>query len=90
MINTTAMTRNSATSVSLEKFSEKSGEGDKPDADAQRLDLGNEHGGDIGADDRAHAANNHHDEGIGDYRQIHAKIGGLAGELQRTAETGKQ
>ena len=68
----------------------KSAEGDQPNADAQRLDLGDEHGGDIRSDNRAHAADHDHDEGIGDHREIHAEIRRLAGELQRAAKPGEQ
>ena len=60
------------------------------DADAQRLDLGDEHGGEIGAGDRAHAADHHDDEGIADHREVDAEIGRLAGELQRAAEAGEE
>ena len=63
---------------------------DKPDADAQRLDLGHQYGRDVGADDRAHAADHHDDESIGDHRQVHAEIGRLARDLQRAAEAGEQ
>ena len=64
----------------LGKVHGKPAEVNEPDANAQRLDLGDEHGGDIGADDRAHAADDHHHKGVADGRQIHAEIGRLARE----------
>jgi hypothetical protein len=63
---------------------------DHADADAQRLDLGDEHRGEVGAADRAHAADHHHDEGVADHDQVEAEIGGLARELQRAAERGEE
>ena len=71
-ISTTAMTRNSATSVSLEKLNGEAAEIDHADADADRLDLRDQDGGEIGAGDRAHAADHHHDEGVADHGQVHA------------------
>ena len=55
----------------------------------KRLDLGNEHGGDVGTDDRAHAADDYDDEGVGDHGEVHAEIGRLARDLQRAAEPGE-
>ena len=74
----------------LGKIDGKPAEGDETDANAQRFDFGNEDGRNIRSDDRAHAADHHHDERIGDDRQIHAEIGRFARELQRAAETGQQ
>ena len=76
--------------MNLEKFTRKAAERDKPEANAKSLDLGNEHGRDVGPDDRAHAADDDHHEGVGDDGQVHAEIGRLARDLQRTAETGEQ
>ena len=55
----------------------------------KRLDLGDEYGGDVGADDRAHAADDDDDEGVGDHREVDAEIGRLARDLQRAAEPGE-
>ena len=74
----------------LGKIHGKAGETDKAEADAQRLHLSDEHGGNIRADDRAHAADDDHDEGVGDHRKIDAKIGRFAGDLQRAAQSGQQ
>ena len=60
------------------------------DADAQRLDLGDQHRGEIGAGDRAHAADHHDDEGVAEHGEVHPEIGGLAGKLQRAAEPGEE
>ncbi len=70
----------------LGKVHGKTAERDEAEADAQGLDLGDQHGGDIGSDDRAHAADDDHDEGVGDRGQIHAEIGRLARDLERAAE----
>ena len=63
---------------------------DDADADAQRLDLGDDDGGEIGAGDRAHAADHDDHEGVADHDQVHREIGRLARDLQRAAEAGEQ
>ena len=60
------------------------------DADAQRLDLGDDDGGEIGAGDRAHPAHHHDDEGIAEHGEVHGEVRRLARELQRAAEAGKE
>ena len=62
---------------------------DHADADADRLHLGDDHGGEIGAGDRAHAADDDDDEGVADRDQIGGKVGRLARDLQRAAEAGE-
>ena len=47
------------------------------------------HGGEIGAGDRAHAADHDHDESVADGGQIDGEVGRLARELQRAAEAGE-
>ncbi len=84
------MTRNSATSVSLEKLTVKPPKLTTPMADAKRLDLGDDDGGEIRAGDRAHAADHHHHECITDHGEIHRQIGRLACELQRAAKSGQE
>ena len=61
-----------------------------PMRDAQRLDLGDDDGGEIGAGDRAHAADHDDDEGVADDDQIGGEIGRLARDLQRAAEAGER
>ena len=48
------------------------------------------HGGEIGAGDRAHAADHDDDEGVADGGQVHREIGRLARHLQRAAEAGER
>ncbi len=60
------------------------------DADAQRLDLGDENGGEIGAGNRAHAADYHDDEGVAEHGEVHGEVRRLARELQRAAEAGEE
>ncbi len=76
--------------MSLEKFTRDEAEIDDADADADRFDLGDNDGGEIGAGDRAHAADHHDHEGIADRDQIGGEIGGLARHLQRAAEAGER
>jgi hypothetical protein len=52
--------------------------------DAHRLDQRDDERGQECAGDRAQATDDRDDEGIGDRRQVHPEIGGLARELQRT------
>ena len=66
-------------------------DGDKPEidhanADADCFNLGDDHGGEIGAGDRAHAANNDDHEGVADHDQIGGKVCRLARNLQRAAK----
>jgi hypothetical protein len=71
--STTAITRNSATSVSLRtKLKTTPKIADVPMRDAQRLDLGDQQRGEVGAGDAAHAADHHHDEGVADGQQVHS------------------
>ena len=63
---------------------------DHADADADRLHLGDDDGGEIGAGDRAHAADHDDDEGVADRDQIGGEICRLARDLQRAAEAGEQ
>ena len=60
------------------------------DADAQRLDLRDDDGGEISPGDGAHAADHHHHEGVAQHRQVHREVGRLAGQLQRAAEAGER
>ena len=48
------------------------------------------HGGEIGAGDRAHAADHDHHEGVADRDQIDGEVGRLARDLQRAAEAGER
>ena len=48
------------------------------DADAERLDLRDDDGGEIGASDRAHAADDDDHEGVADDGEVHAEVGRLA------------
>ena len=58
--------------------------------DAHGLDLGNQQGRQIRPGDRAHAPHHHHDKGRTDDVQVHLEVGGLAGQLQGTAQSGQQ
>ena len=60
------------------------------DADADRLDLGDDDGGQVSPGDRAHAADHHHHEGVADRGEIGGEIGRLARHLQRAAEAGER
>src|SRR5262245_46238239 len=83
------MTRNSATSVSLEKLTAKAPKW-TTDPNAQRLHLGDDDGCEEGAGDRTHAADHDDDKGVADHDQIEPEIGGLTRHLQRAAEAGEE
>jgi hypothetical protein len=70
-------------------------DGDKPeidhaDADADCFNLGDDHGGEIGAGDRAHATDDNDHEGVADRDQISGKVCRLARHLQRATEAGER
>ena len=70
-------------------------DGDKPeidhaDADADCFNLGDDHGGEIGAGDRAHATDDDDHEGVADRDQIGGKVCRLARNLQRAAKAGER
>ena len=81
---------NSATSVNLEKLNAEVADMHDADADADRLDFGNQHGREIGAGNRAHATDDHDHEGVADHAQIHQQIGGLARHLHGATKAGKE
>ena len=60
------------------------------DADAQRLDLGDDDGGEIRAADRAHAADHDDNERVADHGEVHQQVGRLAGDLHGAAEAGEE
>jgi hypothetical protein len=60
------------------------------DADAQRLDLGDQHRGRISARNRSHPAQNHDDERVADDVEVHHQVGRLARNLKGAGESGKQ
>ncbi len=62
---------------------------DDTHGDTQGLHFRDDHRCEIGAGDRAHAADNHHNEGVADGDQVGGKIGGLARDLQRSAKSGE-
>ena len=80
------MTTNSATSVSLGNAIATPATFDGAERDAQRLGQADQQRGDEGARDRAQAADDGDDERFGDDREVHAEVGGLARQLQRTGE----
>ena len=84
------MTTNSATSVSFGKRDLVAGEVDRAERDAQRLGEADEQRRDERARDRAQAADDGDDERFRDDRQVHAEVGGLAGQLQRAGESGEE
>ena len=84
------MTRNSATSVSFEKLNGDAEDMHDAEADAQRLDLGDDDRGEEGAGDRAHAADHDDDEGLADHDQVEREVGRLVRHLQRAAEAGEE
>jgi hypothetical protein len=66
------------------------GDGRHPDADAQRLDLADDHRGEVGSRDRAHAAYHHDHEGVADDDEVGEEVRRLTRDLQRAAEAGEQ
>ncbi len=60
------------------------------DADADCFHFRNDDGGEVGARNRAHAADHHHDEGITNRDQIGGEVGGFARHLQRATEAGER
>ena len=54
------------------------------------LTIGDQHRGDEGAGDRAHAADDDDDEGLADQRQVEVEVGRLVRHLQRAAERGEE
>src|SRR5450830_46121 len=67
-----------------------SADGHLTERHAQRLDLGDQQGGQESAADRTHAADYHDDEGIADGFQIERQIGRHARPLQSATQTGKK
>ena len=59
---------------------------DRAQSDAHRLDLSNQQRGDIGAGDRAHAADHDDDECVANGQQVEVERGRLARQLQRAAQ----
>ncbi len=59
---------------------------DHAERGAQRLHLGDQHGGQIRSRYRAHAADHHDDKGVAQHREVEREIGRLARHLQRAAE----
>jgi hypothetical protein len=60
------------------------------DADAERLDLGDEHSGQVSTGDRAHAADHDDHESVADHGEVHQQVGRLARDLQCAAEPGEE
>jgi hypothetical protein len=60
------------------------------EADAEGLDLADEQRSEKRAGDRAHAADHHHDECIGDHGEIDLEIGRLARDGERATQPGKR
>jgi hypothetical protein len=60
------------------------------DQNAERLQFADQHGGEKGAGDAAHAADHHDHEGFGDDVEIHVQIDCLTGDLQSARQPGQQ
>ena len=63
---------------------------DRAGGDAERLDHRDQHRGDEGAADRAHAADDDHHEDLADQRQVEVEVGRLVRHLQGAAERGEE
>ena len=85
-MSTTAITTNSATSVSLGKAIATAADLDRAERDAHRLGEADQERGDEGPRDRAQPADHGDDERFRDDREIHAQIGRLPRQLQRSRE----
>ena len=62
----------------------------RKDQDAERVELGDQHRRDEGADDAAEAADHDDDEDLDDDAQIHRVMHGIARDLERAAERGEE
>ena len=77
--STSAIIRNTSTSVIFGKIE-----------DAEGLQLPDQQRRQERAGHRAHAAHHRDDEGLGDHRDVHVRVGGKLGRLQRAAEPGQR
>ena len=88
--STTAITRNSTTRVSLLSGNGDPEEVDRAGGDDESLDHGDQQGGDKGAEDRTHAADDDDHEGLADQCQVEVQVRRLVRHLQGAAERGQE